>query len=152
MMVLHHLPFIILNRGTTADSEPETRAVKVKPQILISYHSYSQLVLYPWAYPDETSDDDTDLNTIAVQMAAKIKEINGIDYTPQKSSELYNTNGDVTDWSYGELGIFSFTVELRPKGYPYFELPTEEILPTFKENYNVVQYIISKAQEIFVAE
>ena len=144
-------------RGTTADSEPETRAVrdlvlKVRPQILISYHNYSQIIIYPWGYTDQQSTpDDSSYDSIAKQISKKIKEVHNITYgTGQVSKLLYTANGDLTDWSYGELGILSFTIELRPaSGSPGFLLPANQILPTFQENYNAISYIIRQAQEIF---
>ena len=143
-------------RGTTADSEPETRAVrdlvlKVRPQILISYHSYSQIIIYPWGYTDQPSPDDSSYDSLAKQISKKIKEVHNITYgTGQGSKLLYTANGDLTDWSYGELGILSFTIELRPASRtPGFLLPANQILPTFQENYNAISYIIRQAQKIF---
>ena len=46
------------------------------------------------------------------------------------------TAGDTTDWTYGEYGIPSFTIELRPRGAADggFILPASQIQPTFEEN------------------
>lgn len=104
--------------GPTPFSEPETQAIKAfvesRPnlKILLSYHTFSELILYPWGhtYDDITKADD---QATYVAMAQKMAEWNG--YTPQQSSELYIASGDTTDWSYGTLGIFSFTFELSPR-------------------------------------
>ena len=140
-------------RGVTADSEPETRAVrdfvrKYRPDILLSYHSYGELVLYPWGYTRETTGSNH--SRIAAKISEKIREVHGRSYTFQQGIELYPTNGDLTDWSYGELGILSFTIELRPRSNSLqgFVLPENEILPTFQENYNSVLYLLEEVQNI----
>ena len=127
-------PVSNIYRGPAPDSEPETRAIrdfvrKHKSEILISYHSYTQLVLYPWGYTNAPSSNPNHI-LIANNIARKIKEIHNKTYRAQQGIELYPTNGDLTDWSYGELGILSFTIELRPSSSPPgFKLPKDQILP-----------------------
>ena len=63
-------------RGPSAFSEPETRAIRNlfaqrNFNALISYHSYSQVILYPWGYTDLPSPDDILLEQIAANMSAK---------------------------------------------------------------------------------
>ncbi|NQZ02629.1 MAG: zinc carboxypeptidase, partial [Bdellovibrionales bacterium] len=43
-------------------------------------------------------------------MAGKMAEWNG--YEPTQGSDLYVVSGNTIDWSYGELGLISFTFEL----------------------------------------
>ena len=146
-------------RGKTPASEPETQAIErfvteIHPQIFVSYHSYSQLVLYPWGYINDPSKDNTQLSAIATKISEAIKEVHGKVYKPSSTPEvLYNTNGDVIDWSYGALDILSFLIELRPGGWPSigingFSPHKDEILPTFEENYNAIKYLLSAAQNI----
>ena len=52
----------------------------------------------------------------------------------QGSVLLYRTSGDYADWAHAETGAIALTVELRPAGYPWFELPPNEIVPTCLEN------------------
>jgi carboxypeptidase T len=117
-----HVPSDDTYVGPRAFSEPETRAVRnlVAKELfrgVITYHSYSQLILYPWGYTSQPIPDASDLATmtkLAERMQELIRGVHGTTYTPQQSSQLYPTAGDTTDWTYGEYGIPSFTIELRP--------------------------------------
>jgi carboxypeptidase T len=127
-------------RGPAPFSEPETQVVRTfleqqAPKALISYHSYSQLVLYPWGYTNSPAPTKALLDSLAVAMASKIRSVHGVNYTPGQSSTLYLASGDTTDWLYALLGTPSYTIEMRPDSYiPGFELPESEIQPTFEEN------------------
>jgi carboxypeptidase T len=130
--------------GPRAFSEPETRAVRdlVAREMfrgVVTYHSYSQLILYPWGYTDKPVIDSQDregMIGLANQMRDLMKGVHGVVYTAQQSSALYPTAGDTTDWTYGEYGIPSFTIELRPKSHLEggFILPPSQIEPTWEEN------------------
>ena len=67
-------------------------------------------------------------------------------YTPEQSSQLYPTAGDTTDWAYGEYGIPSFTIELRPEKIEQggFILPATQIIPTYEENRAAAFYLIER--------
>jgi carboxypeptidase T len=105
-------------RGTSAFSEPETQAVRdfvtsrKNLKILLSYHTFSELILYPWGGTDDPIQDTRALSAFKA-MAGKMAEWTG--YKPQQSSDLYIATGDTCDWAWGELGIFAFTFELTPK-------------------------------------
>jgi carboxypeptidase T len=106
---------------------------------VITYHSYSQLILYPWGYTSQPIPDTSDLATmtkLAERMQELILGVHGTTYTPQQSSQLYLTAGDTTDWTYGEYGIPSFTIELRPDTPENggFILPPDQIQLTVEEN------------------
>ena len=130
--------------GPRAFSEPETRAVRdlIGRELVrgvITYHSYSQLIRYPWGYTSTPIVDPTDLqkiSTLAQRMADLIKGVHGEVYTPEQSSSLYPTAGDTTDWTYGAYGIPSYTIELRPTDVAGggFILPADQIQPTWEEN------------------
>jgi murein tripeptide amidase MpaA len=129
-------------RGTAAFSEPETRAVRdlflsKDFQAMISFHSFSQVILYPWGYTKLPSDKDAQMKEIAAEMSAKIQAVNGrlYDYG-QSGTALYLTNGDVTDWTFAMTGIPSYTIELPPideLGGGFFNRQ-EDIDPIFREN------------------
>lgn len=112
-------------RGSAAWSAPETAAVRDyvgsrvingKQQITtnIDFHTYSQLVLWPYGYTftdipaDMRADDQAVFRTLGQQMA----QTNG--YTPEQASDLYITDGSIDDWAYGAHRIFSYTFELYP--------------------------------------
>lgn len=54
----------------------------------LSFHSYSQLILYPWSYTSSASPDEQLLHEIAEVTAAGIKSVHGTEYTPQASNAL----------------------------------------------------------------
>jgi carboxypeptidase T len=149
-----HVPSDETYVGPRAFSEPETQAVRdliatQKFSGLITYHSFTQLVLYPWGYTAEEIADSTDreiMIELAQGMAERIRQIHGMEYIPQQSSKLYPTAGDTTDWTYGIYGIPSFTIELRPKTVEEggFILPASQIQPTFEENRSAAFYFIER--------
>jgi carboxypeptidase T len=131
-------------RGTGPFSEPETAAMRAfiasRPQIVAhaDIHSYSQLVLYPLSYLSwEVPSLQGKAKAWAEGQAAVMSELNGVEYTPLRGSELYPATGVAMDWSFGELDLMSFTYELRPGtdvDFPDgFVLPPEEIVPTCEE-------------------
>lgn len=130
--------------GPRAFSEPETQAVRnlIARELfrgVITYHSFSQLILYPWGYTSKPAPDAVaglNMARLAKRMRQLIRGVHGSTYKPQQSSQLYPTAGDTTDWTYGEYGIPSFTIELRPDSIERggFILPAQEIRPTFEEN------------------
>jgi carboxypeptidase T len=139
-----HVPSDDTYVGPRAFSEPETRAVRdlVGRELfrgVITYHSFSQLILYPWGYTDRAIvdvDDRTRIVQLAGRMQTLIGGVHGKTYTPQQSSQLYPTAGDTTDWTYGVYGIPSYTIELRPATPEEggFILPASQIQPAWEEN------------------
>ena len=127
-------------RGPQAFSEPETRIVRDLAnqhmfRASVSYHNFSQLVLFPWGYTDAAAPDEALLDQLATRMADEIRAVHGKNYVPQQSSALYIASGDATDWLYVDKAAPSFTIELRPRSSsPGFLLPENEIQPTFEEN------------------
>lgn len=134
-------------RGPNPFSEPETRAIRDylrannNLSILLSFHTYSQLILYPWGHTNERISNEADLRVHEV-MAQTMAQWNG--YLPMQSSGLYVASGDATDWSYGELGIFSFTFELDPGRYGSggFYPGAKAIPETVAKNIEPVLYLL----------
>jgi carboxypeptidase T len=139
-----HIPSDDTYVGPRAFSEPETQAARdlIAQQLfhgVITYHSYSQLILYPWGYtrdPIIIQEDRERMANLATDMQELIQSVHGKLYTPQRSSQLYPTAGDTTDWTYGIYGIPSFTIELRPRTWLEggFILPPDQIQSTWEEN------------------
>lgn len=143
--------------GQQPFSEPETQAVKrfveSKPnlKILLTFHTYSELILYPWGHKYEPIADQRDLSVYKT-MAETMAGWNG--YTPEQSSELYIASGDTTDWSYGTLKIFSFTFELSPRdswGGGGFYPGAGAIATTFQANLRPILYLIDLADDPYRA-
>jgi carboxypeptidase T len=139
-----HVPSDQTYVGPRAFSEPEVRAVRnlVARQLfggVLSYHSYSQLILFPWGFTAKPLVDEVDLREmrgLAEDMERLIRGVHGQTYTAQQSSRLYPTAGDTTDWTYGEYDVPSLTIELRPASAMAggFILPAEQIEPCWEEN------------------
>ena len=111
-------------RGPSAFSEPEIQAMR---DILgshhfvtgITYHSYSELVLFPFGYANNIQAPDHDaLEELANEMAFAIPAAGGGYYDPMPSYELYPASGTTDDYAYGEHGVFSFTIELGTEFIP----------------------------------
>jgi murein tripeptide amidase MpaA len=143
-------------RGTAPFSEPETDACQRffrqhDFRALVSYHSYSQIILYPWGYIDAPTDKDAALAEMARTMAELMRPVNGRLYDFDRAAVgLYTTNGDTTDWAYAESGIPAFTIELPPVDIlhgGFFNKETD-ILPLFRENLPALLFL---AQTAFAA-
>jgi len=121
-------------RGPAADSEPETTAVErylasVFPDqrgpldtdpapatatgLLITLHSYAQLVLYPWGYGTTLAPNATALATLGRRFGFH----NGYPVC-QPGVCLYAASGVTEDWVYGTLGVPGYTFEI---GTAFFE-------------------------------
>ncbi|MBF0499388.1 MAG: zinc carboxypeptidase [Candidatus Riflebacteria bacterium] len=104
--------------GTGPFSEPETSAIKALAerehfQASISFHSYSELVLYPFGYGNDIPCSDTaTLSKLAGEMASFNH------YTPENSATLYPAMGDSDDWLYGSCKTLAFTIELATEFIP----------------------------------
>jgi len=129
-------------RGVSAFSEPETRAVRdlfLGRNFLaaVSYHSYSQSILYPWGFTDIPTGKDDLLRGLGLEMAGLIQTVNGRSYAcGPAASSLYVTNGDLADWTFGVSGIPSYTIELPPVDIQHggFFNAEDEIEGVFREN------------------
>ena len=129
-------PANVLYRGTGPFSEPESQAIRdlVQNQNFItslSYHSYSNLWLYPWGFTFEPvpEPDLTIFRTLADSCVAYNN------YSPVPGSDLYLVNGDTDDWLYGEHGIWAFTPEVGGRVVDHYFFPdTNRILPLVLEN------------------
>ncbi|QTE00585.1 M14 family metallopeptidase [Streptomyces cyanogenus] len=112
-------------RGSAAESAPEvkvvsdfvrSRVVGGKQQIKagIDFHTYSELVLWPFGYTYSdtatgmTADDAAAFKAVGQKMAAS----NG--YTAEQASDLYITDGSIDDYLWGVHKIFDYTFEMYP--------------------------------------
>ncbi|MBI3558715.1 MAG: zinc carboxypeptidase [Deltaproteobacteria bacterium] len=136
--------------GPNAFSEPETQNIKAfveghpNLKVLLTFHTFSELILYPWGHKYDAVENKEDLATFEV-MGKKMAEWNK--YTPEQSSGLYIASGDTVDWAYGSLGIFAFTFELSPKEmYDGGFYPGAGVLDkVFEDNLRPALYLIDLA-------
>jgi len=125
--------------GPSAASEPEVTAMSSLMQAqsfraAITYHSFSQLLLYP-----SSAEKDTFLQFVGKGMSALIDE-KGNPYTYESGSALYPTTGDAMEYAYEIApGRPSFCPEVRPTQanaarWMFNLLPEDQIEPCFREN------------------
>ncbi|MBI3891630.1 MAG: zinc carboxypeptidase [Candidatus Wallbacteria bacterium] len=131
-------------RGPSAFSEPEPQAIrdlsKAKKFVsAISFHSYSELVLWPWGYTNEPSRDAAAF----VKFGKAMAEFNH--YTPEQSIELYPTTGDFDDFMYGELGVLAYTIELGTQFVP----DEPEVPGIVAANLKAAMWLLQNAAEPF---
>jgi len=99
-------------RGPSAASEPETQAMMkfvsdIRPVVSISYHSYSELVIYPYGCKPKRAETAAVVENIG-------KEIGRVlDYTAGTSWEtLYSVDGGDIDWMYNEMQVIPYVIEV----------------------------------------
>jgi hypothetical protein len=129
-------PASAVYRGTGPFSEPETQAVRDFCAgrgivMSVSYHSYGDLVLYPWGFaPLNTSDQ-----ALFAALGDSLSASNGYTAGNAASGAIYVTNGDSDDWLYGDTQIkdpvYAFTIELNTYEQGGFAPPESLIQPTF---------------------
>jgi hypothetical protein len=112
-----------------------------------TYHSYGQLILYPWGYSYAKAPDNFTLDLIAREMEIRIEAVHGKDYRAGPSNSLYISSGTTEDWTYDVSGIPSYNIELRSAfALPGFLLPPAQIQPTAEENIPAALYLIGLTQ------
>ncbi len=146
-------------RGPRAESAPEVKAIadfvrsrniggKQQITVGIDFHTYSELVLWPYGYtynhtaPGLTAEDQRVFSTIGRAMA----QSNG--YTPQQSSDLYVTDGSIDDWLWGAEKIYGYTFEMYPGsggGLSGFYPPDDVISRETSRNKAAVLHLIGLA-------
>ncbi len=129
-------------RGTGPFSEPEVATVRyfvdsIQPTIVINYHSYSNLIIYPWGYIDEPTPDED----VFIAMAEMMRASNGYTYG-RPAQLLYPVNGEANDWMYGEQDekpkIYSFCVEV---GEAFWQPDSATIAEQVAENLPLLMFV-----------
>ena len=148
--------------GTSAFSAPETQIVSDYissiPNLVshIDIHSYSALIVAPWGFIDEPTEDNDEIFCLGTQMQSAVSNTNNYPYVfgiGTVNEMLYLVSGGMLDWVYNSFGSLSYLYELRPQkpicGWPgaepdydcnsqllaAFDNEEEEILETCEEFY-----------------
>lgn len=135
-------------RGTAPFSEPETAGLQNfmtanPPSGVISYHSYSQAILYAWNYIHQTTPDNAELENLAKTMSGLMYNVNGRTYIYGCGADaLYTTNGDTVDYVYDTFKVPAFTIELPPIEFSSggFIVSETDIDSVFNENLPALLY------------
>ncbi|KAM9277590.1 carboxypeptidase A1-like [Cariama cristata] len=129
-------------RGPYAHSEREVKAIvdfihghgNVKS--VISIHSYSQMLLFPYGYKTAPTPDHQELNELAKKAVSDLAAVYGTKYTyGTTANTIYMADGTTIDWAYDNGVKYSFTFELRDTGRYGFLLPSTQIIPTATETW-----------------
>ena len=138
-------------RGTAPFSEPETQHLRdfhLAHEFITSvyFHSYSNLVLWPWGYDYLLTPDD-DIFTL---MGDSMATFNGYQATPAHG--LYPANGVTDDWIYGEQTLknktFAFTFEVGSSADGFWPA-TSRIPELVEENQEPIKYLIDVCENIY---
>merc|ERR1712066_1077511 len=123
--------------GPEAFSEPEMKNIRdfvmgldPVPSLGHTFHSYSQLWLWPYGYDYNAYPDNyQEIRQLAIDA----------------SDALYQAAGASDDWYKGVLGTrFSFTTELSDTGLHGFILPKEQIIPSGEEMWAGFEVVINR--------
>ncbi|XP_065087332.1 zinc carboxypeptidase A 1-like [Ochlerotatus camptorhynchus] len=143
--------------GPYAFSEVETKtlsqyigSLKGKIHVYISFHSFSQLLLFPYGHTGEHTPNHNDLNEIAKATVTSLAKRYGTKYTYGNIYDaIYPASGASVDWAYGTLGVkIAYTYELRPGSNSWngFVLPAREIVPTGEETLDSLVTLLEESE------
>ncbi|XP_051857008.1 carboxypeptidase A5-like [Antechinus flavipes] len=138
--------------GPFPHSEPEVASIANFIQkhkhfkALMSIHSYSQMLLYPYGYRKEPTLDNEELHNLARKAVEALSQVHGTDYVYGRAiSTIYVANGITIDWAYEHDIKYSFSFELRDTGVYGFLLPASQIIPTAEETWPAILTIMKHA-------
>lgn len=150
-----HYPSNDVFCGAYANSGDETRSLTmyVKSRVInayMSYHSYSELLLWPWGWTASGTPDATVYTRLGNRMAAMINRLGGGTYTPGQSySNPYPTSGGSDDWFYswchwvGGIANLSYVTEIGTNFYQN----TSDLDIIFRENFKALKYLAQLARD-----
>lgn len=106
-------------RGPSAGSEPETKAMmalfgRVRPVANISYHTFSEMILYPYGCPNDPNPQLDVYKDMAAKIRAEVIDDYGRKNTYAVGTApdlLYPTDGDDDGWHYKQWNTISLTIE-----------------------------------------
>ncbi|XP_050426989.1 carboxypeptidase B-like [Adelges cooleyi] len=129
-------------RGSHPSSEFEVKAIsrfieenRYKIKGFITFHSYGQLILYPWAYTKSKLQDQADLHTVGQMISREILN---------KTSTEYKVGSARTaiDWAKGKALIkYVYAVELGDTGKNGFLLQKNQIIPNGQNAFCVISVV-----------
>ncbi len=143
-------------RGTAPFSEPETQTLRAfcnskQFKAALNYHTYSNLLIYPYGYLSQETPDSLIYRRFARDMTA----LNGYTYGTDLQTVGYSTRGNSDDWMYGEQDekpkIFAMTPEVGSMNDGFWPQSTR-IIPLCDENLFPNKYLAWIAGSYITAE
>ena len=138
-------PWGYVYRGPAPFSESENQALRnlaIEQRFIfsISYHSYGEIVFYPWNRGGGTpAPDDALISSVAANVAALIPKQGGGTYDYGKNGGMV---GYSANWLYGILGTIDFMVEVNP--YPIFIPSGSQIEEIAQRNMTGALYLLDR--------
>jgi len=130
-------------RGPSPASEPETQVMmnlvkEIRPVFDISYHSYSELVIYPLGCNGQRAKNADVMEPIGKEMGKRIG------YTPGTAWEtLYSVDGGDIDWMYAEYQVLPYVIEVN-SGSDGFQPDYSKREPTVVLNRKAWQFVLDR--------
>lgn len=150
--------------GPEPFSEPEAQAFRdwflannEHIKLYLSFHSFGELLLYPWSYDYIVTDNTDELYELAVKAVTAIEnasEMGSSYYVNSSAVGLYQAAGVTTDWVYAEAGVeLSYIYELPNGDAPYwFMIPARQILPVVRETWAGIYAMWEYIEDRFVVQ
>lgn len=127
-------------RGPSAGSEPEVQALmglvaRVKPVFDISYHSYSEIVIYPMGCRGARTGGN---RSVVEGVGASLGEL--VDYEAGTAWELlYSVDGGDIDWMYAAHQVLPYVLEVnssrqgfQPSYSEWRDVTVERVRPSWQ--------------------
>lgn len=130
-------------RGASAGSEPETKVMmnlvkEIRPVFDISYHSYSELVIYPMGCEGKHTPNADVVEKIGKEMGSKLG------YTAGTAWEtLYPVDGSDIDWMYAEYQVIPYVIEVNSSS-DGFQPDYSKRAPTVELNRKAWQLLLDR--------
>ncbi|MFM7901857.1 MAG: M14 family metallopeptidase, partial [Bacteroidota bacterium] len=122
------------HRGNSPFSEPETQLIRDfvnsrQFKIALNYHTYGNLLIYPWGYDYSIYTPDS---ALFADYGRILTTYNSYSFGTADQTVGYIVNGSSDDWMYGEQAtkpkIFSMTPECGDASFGFWP-PANEIIP-----------------------
>ena len=122
------------HRGNAPFSEPETQLIRDfvnsrQFKIALNYHTYGNLLIYPWGYDYSIYTPDS---ALFADYGRILTTYNSYSFGTADQTVGYIVNGSSDDWMYGEQAtkpkIFAMTPECGDASFGFWP-PANEIIP-----------------------
>lgn len=146
-----HVDGVDPNRNFPTEREPNRRSVapvraiqdlfnQIKPNAVISGHTYGRVYLYPYGDKTQLCPHDTEFKRIVGEMGRLSQ------YRLQRACQMYNRPiyGTEVDWYY-KNGAFAIVMEF---GSHQRKPSTDQIKSEFERTYKAVLHFIEEAPEV----
>ena len=130
-------------RGPSAASEPETNVMmnlvkEIRPVFDISYHSYSELVIYPMGCEGKRTQNSDVVESLGKQMGSLLKYKAGTAW-----ETLYSVDGGDIDWMYAEYQVIPYVIEVNSSSEG-FQPDFSKRQPTVERNRKAWQLLLDR--------